>query len=170
MYILLCQVGILTSISNDPSAASDKHAMFVNVPLGGAGYTKDMGGLRQQSGRDFLLYQSARLASDVKAFHNNMEHSLPVRLVRKVPSGNPTRDSYYAYMYCGKYEVKEGWRADDSRWRGENHRWYFKLVRPPSQPPLRPQKIAFQVSRHQDQATAFNQTWRLYAARLLHAM
>ena len=50
---------------------------------------------------------AARLASDVKAFHDNMEHSLPVRLVRKVPSENPTRDSYYAYVYCGKYEVRQ---------------------------------------------------------------
>ena len=37
-----------------------KHAMLVNVPPGGAGYTKDMGGLLQQSGRDFLLYQPGK--------------------------------------------------------------------------------------------------------------
>lgn len=55
-------------------------------------------------------------------------------------------------------QVAEGWLADDSRWRGDLNRWYFKLMRLPDQPPLQPHKIAFPRPVDQDQVDAFNQT------------
>lgn len=75
----------------------------------GGGYHKNVGGLLQQSGRDFLLYQagSTKLKADVLAFHANMEAGLPVRVICKVLKENSASSSDYLYLYCGKYDVRQ---------------------------------------------------------------
>ncbi|DBB03349.1 TPA: hypothetical protein ACH3X3_010723 [Trebouxia sp. C0006] len=143
---------------------------------GGLGTNKDMGGLLQQGGRDMLVYHAGVEGGvDSIAMQGSQKLGTPVRVIRRALGDNAHQASrrnaqsakqrQYVYVYCGRYEVVDGWKASDPRWVPSGVRWYFKLLRLPGQAPLIPQQMTFRQGNSLE-GHSFKMTWKAYEQTL----
>ncbi|KAL0046569.1 hypothetical protein WJX82_004050 [Trebouxia sp. C0006] len=145
-------------------------------PCCGLGTNKDMGGLLQQGGRDMLVYHAGVEGGvDSIAMQGSQKLGTPVRVIRRALGDNAHQASrrnaqsakqrQYVYVYCGRYEVVDGWKASDPRWVPSGVRWYFKLLRLPGQAPLIPQQMTFRQGNSLE-GHSFKMTWKAYEQTL----
>ncbi|KAL0040124.1 hypothetical protein WJX79_007702 [Trebouxia sp. C0005] len=115
----------------DSSTHGGLHATAVVLD----GHTsKDMGGLLQEHGRDFLFYFVGQKDAIKLQGTHAMKKSLEV--IRKVCRAA-------SYVYCGKYEVVEWWPVkQNEQEQKEDVGYYFKLLRLPNQAVLVPQQAS----------------------------
>ncbi|KAL0022396.1 hypothetical protein WJX77_007740 [Trebouxia sp. C0004] len=149
----LIDAGLHSHISSDAYCKDDPETCVFSVLSGchkNSCHSKDMGGLLQEGGRDFLVYQlglktsramwaSKRLGRHVHVIRQvRIPQSL--HLTPPMPSESTSHSTRISYMYCGKYEIVDGWRATakDS---------CFKLSRLPEQPDLVPQQMVFRSNK-----------------------
>ncbi|KAL0022962.1 hypothetical protein WJX77_011982 [Trebouxia sp. C0004] len=116
----------------DSSTCGGLHATAV---VSDGHISKDMGGLLQEDGRDFLFYFVGQ--KDAVKLQGTFAMKKSLEVIRKVCRAA-------SYMYCGKYEVVEWWPVKQKEQeQKEDVGYYFKLLRLPNQAVLIPQQILF---------------------------